>query len=117
MLMLFVYRGLKTGIMQNWLVKGICEAAEWNEDDEYEGRIRSWVETSITEFDNYDWVVEYRVRKELGLIGGMPTYKLSGLPKELENAFVYGTDKELAQELPLFKYASRKRIRRREIKK
>ena len=63
-LMLFIYRDAKISIMQNWTVKAICFADCWTEDDEEEGRIRSWVETKITNLPNDDWVEEERIRRE-----------------------------------------------------
>lgn len=65
MLMLFFYRGSRQSIMQNWMLKGICEASDWDEDAEYDGLIRNWVESKIIDFDrDDDWVIRYRIWKE-----------------------------------------------------
>jgi len=64
-LMLFVKRGVRISIMQNWTVMGICTAADWTEDLEEDGHIRAWYETKITNLPDTDWVQEERIRKEM----------------------------------------------------
>lgn len=63
-LMLFIYKSEKLSLMQYWTVRGICYACDWDEDDEYEGRIRSWIETKIDDLPNTDWVEEKRILKQ-----------------------------------------------------
>jgi hypothetical protein len=63
--MLFVKKSEKKGLRQYWAVVGIIRAEDWNEGYEEDGRCRSWYDTKLTELVIYDWVEEYRVRKEI----------------------------------------------------
>ena len=65
MLMLFIKKGSRQSIMQNWIVIGICEADDWCEELEFAGMIRNWTKTSITDLPEDDWVEEERIRKEI----------------------------------------------------
>ncbi len=65
MLMLFVKKGSKQSIMQNWIIIGICEADDWSEEIEFEGKIRNWTKSRITNLLEDDWVEEERIRKEM----------------------------------------------------
>lgn len=65
LLMLFIYRGSRQRVLQNWVVRGICAAKDWDEDVEYYGDIKNWVDSKITEYAyNSDWVIRLRVREE-----------------------------------------------------
>lgn len=64
MLMMFIKKGSKQSIIQNWTIIGICEANTWCEEMEIEGMIRNWTKTRITDLPEDDWVEEARIRKE-----------------------------------------------------
>lgn len=49
--------------MFSWKVVGICRENDWSLEDEENGRIRNWIETSLNPKDEGDWVVEMRIRK------------------------------------------------------
>lgn len=61
MLMLFLYRGQRFGVMQTWKLKGVCLAEDWNEDLEYDGQIRAWLNSKLNPEDKSDWVWDLRV--------------------------------------------------------
>jgi hypothetical protein len=110
MLMLFLYRADKIGIMQNWLVRGVCFAEDWSEEAEDDGLIRLWVESSITEFKKGDWVVQQQVNAEADKItlGFAVRGSIEGLPKEVKYAIEYGNDNEFAEAVSLLQNAGGK---------
>lgn len=100
MLMLFFYKVKKIGPMQLWDLKGICLADDWDEISEEKGIIRNWLKHDIQTEDKTDWVLEYQENVRRGLIGsGMPTFSLSGLPREVVNAIYSGADTEIIERL------------------
>lgn len=46
-LVLFVRKGYRFGIMQMWVLEGICEAKDYDEKMESDGSIREWLEVEI----------------------------------------------------------------------
>lgn len=46
-LMLFIRRGYKFGIMQMWILEGICETKDYDERMETDGSIEKWLEVEI----------------------------------------------------------------------
>lgn len=64
MLMIFVYKGRKDGIVRLWEVKGICFEEDWSEELEDCGQIRAWINSSLNLPDDGDWVWDLRVREE-----------------------------------------------------
>ena len=46
-LMLFIRRGYKFGIMQMWILEGICETKDYDEKMETDGSIEKWLEVEI----------------------------------------------------------------------
>jgi len=68
MLMLFILRRQKFGLMQVWDMVGIMPAAEWCEEKEEDGVYRSWYNGRIAGTAEYDWVEEYRIKQELSAI-------------------------------------------------
>jgi hypothetical protein len=64
-LMLFIRRGDRFSIMQNWTVMAICPAEDWTEDLEEGGIIKFWYETQINNLPDIDWVQEERIREEM----------------------------------------------------
>lgn len=114
MLMLFLYRAEKMSVMQYWNLVGICLGSEWDENDEYEGGIRAWVETNITELpDEDDWVVRHRVNK---ILNETEKTLFENVLEEVKNAFACERDKETAEKLAFlqsvyFEFQGRHRAR------
>lgn len=97
MLMLFIYKAGRMGLMQFWEIRGICEAADWTEDAEYDGQVRAWINTRTMELpDDYDWAVGVRVR-EILQITNKTLYE--NVLQEVTNAFEHERDKKDAEEL------------------
>lgn len=48
-LLLFVKKGYKFGIMQTWILEGICEAKDYSEEMETNGTIKEWLEVDLDE--------------------------------------------------------------------
>lgn len=46
-LLLFVRKGYAFGIMQMWILEGICEECDYDPEMEEDGRIRKWLEVEI----------------------------------------------------------------------
>lgn len=46
-LILFVRKGYRFGIMQMWILEGICESKDYDEKMESDGTIREWLEVEI----------------------------------------------------------------------
>ena len=46
-LMLFIKKGYKFGIMQMWILEGICNKEDYNEEMELDGSIKKWLEVEI----------------------------------------------------------------------
>jgi len=115
-LKLFIYKGERFGLMQMWDLKGVCEVAEWTQDAEDDGLIRSWLETKITELpDEEDWVVGVRVREILTRTE--KTLFLNVL-EEVKNAFDCDRDKEDAEKLAFlqslyFEFTGRRRAKKK----
>ena len=65
-LLLFIKRGeLKNG-EQRWIVLGICNERDWDEDAEHDGRIRNWYRTKIADLnENEDWVEALHERRAI----------------------------------------------------
>ncbi|MCL2555427.1 MAG: hypothetical protein FWE03_00210 [Firmicutes bacterium] len=64
-LLLFILKRKLVAYVQNWDVVGIIRADEWCEEKEEDGVYRNWYTTRINDPSEYDWVVEYRIKKEL----------------------------------------------------
>jgi hypothetical protein len=98
-LKLFVYRGIRLGLMQYWDLRGVCESGEWTEYDEDEGFIRSWLKRKIDDLpDEDDWVVGHRVNQVLKETGKTRFEKVL---EEVGNEFECDGDKETAEKLAL----------------
>lgn len=63
--LLFICRGKRMRSMQLWELKGVCRYVDYDEELEAEGRIRSWLKTSIHPPPDRDWVWDYRLRLKL----------------------------------------------------
>ena len=46
-LLLFIARGYDFGCMRLWIVRGVCERSDYDEDMEKEGLIREWLNVEI----------------------------------------------------------------------
>lgn len=46
-LLLFIDRGYDFGRMRTWILKGICEACDYDEEIEEDGSIREWLNVEI----------------------------------------------------------------------
>ena len=46
-LVLFIRKGYRFGIMQMWILEGICESKDYKEEMERDGSIRKWLEVEI----------------------------------------------------------------------
>ena len=46
-LLLFIRRGYRFGIMQGWIVEGICAKDDYHHDMEDDGTIAEWLEVTI----------------------------------------------------------------------
>lgn len=96
-LKLFVYRGMKIGLMQYWDLKGVCESADWSQEAEDDGLIKAWLETKIEKPpEEEDWAVRVRVNKIL-----KETEKTlwENVLKEVRDEFECDRDKEAAERL------------------
>lgn len=103
MLMLFIYKAERFGIMQTWEVKGICIADEWNETLEDEGIIRQWCRTEIENLhDEKDWVIQVRIQET---IKDTRARLKEEFIREVRNAFICGRDKETAAKMALLQCA------------
>lgn len=66
MLMLFFKKTAVLRKMHIWSIQGICFASEYDEELEWTGQIRFWLESKVEDLpDEPDWVVEYNKKKEL----------------------------------------------------
>ena len=94
-LKLFIYRGMRIGLMQYWDLTGVCEAADWTQDAEDDGLIRVWLESKIEDLpDEEDWAVRVRVNKIL-----KETEKTlwENVLQEVQNEFEHERDKAAAE--------------------
>ena len=46
-LLLFIKRGYDFGIMRTWILRGICEQSDYDEEMEHNGVIKEWLEVEI----------------------------------------------------------------------
>lgn len=46
-LLLFIRKGYRFGIMQMWILEGICESKDYEAEMERDGSIRKWLEVEI----------------------------------------------------------------------
>ena len=46
-LVMFIRKGYRFGIMQMWILEGICESKDYKEEMERDGSIRKWLEVEI----------------------------------------------------------------------
>ena len=46
-LLLFIKRGYDFGIMRIWILQGICEESDYDEEMEHNGVIKEWLEAEI----------------------------------------------------------------------
>lgn len=46
-LMLFIKKGYKFGLMQMWILEGICETKDYCEEMERDGSLKKWLEVEI----------------------------------------------------------------------
>ena len=46
-LMLFIKKGYKFGLMQMWILEGICETKDYSEEMEHDGSLKKWLEVEI----------------------------------------------------------------------
>lgn len=102
-LKLFFYKGQKIGIMQLWVLAGVCVAEDWREEDEYAGEIRSWLKAKIEDLpDEDDWVVRIRVNE---IIKNTEKTLWINVLEEVKNAFECERDKEAAEEVAFLQSA------------
>lgn len=108
MLKLFFHKSYKIGIMQLWVVVGICTIDDWDAELEEFGIIRAWLSSTIDikDLPMADWVVRLRA---VEIVNHPQCYSINGLKQEVKNAFEYGNDKELVEELCFLQITSRKR--------
>jgi len=118
-LKLFICKGDKFGLMQNWNLMGVCGADEWTREAEDDGSVRLWLESSITDLGTGDWVFEQIARAEADKLdvsfavqGG-----LQELPRELKYAIEHGNNQELVEALRFFQNAGGKRAWRKYIER
>jgi hypothetical protein len=111
-LMLFLYRGGKPDQVQEWDLSGICYAADWNEEIEYEGVIRNWLKEKVKDPPDYDdWAVTDRVNK---ILTNTEKTLWVNVLKEVQDAFECERDKEYAEKVAFLQsYAFSFRKRRR----
>ena len=103
MLMIFIYRAKRFGIMQTWEVRGICLADDWDETLENEGIVRQWCRAEFENlFDNDDWVIKERIQK---IIKDTTVTFKEDFIREVRNAFICGRDKETATKMALLQSA------------
>jgi hypothetical protein len=96
-LTLFFYKGYGLGIMQFWMLAGICEAEDWSGDAEACGEIRSWLRTKTDDPpEEEDWVVGYRVKQ---ILQNTETLIWEEVLEEVKGAFKCERDKEVAEKL------------------
>ena len=103
-LKLFVYRGMRLGVMQFWTLKGVCESADWSEEAEEDGLIRMWINTAFDAggVGDDDWVVNHRVNQ---ILLETAKTKYENILKEVLDAFKCRRDKEIAEKLVLLQSA------------
>ena len=113
-LMLFLYRGERMSIIQNWDLAGVCLANDWDEDLEAAGLVRLWLEKKTTNLGTGDWVYEQiaRAAADKIIIGSAPQGTLQGIPRELQNAIEYGNNQDLFEAVHILQNAGGKRARR-----
>lgn len=46
-LLLFIKKGYAFGVMQTWVLQGICELKDYSEEMEKNGSIKKWLEVEI----------------------------------------------------------------------
>lgn len=46
-LLLFIKKGYDFGIMRSWILQGICEESDYDEEMEHNGVIKDWLEVEI----------------------------------------------------------------------
>ena len=96
-LKLFIYRGMRLGLMQYWDLAGVCDADDWTEDAEEAGLIRAWLKTKIEDLpDAVDWAVRVRVAQ---IINETEKTLFENVLEEVLNDFEHKRDKETAEEL------------------
>ena len=96
-LKLFIYKGIRIGLMQYWDLKGVCLAKDWSEEMEDEGHIRSWINTKIEDIpEEEDWVVRFRVWQ---VIRNTDKTSYDKFIEEVLNDFDNDRDKEVAEQM------------------
>lgn len=112
MLMIFIYKGKKFGIMQTWILSGICIVEDWNDILEEFGEVKQWLRKEIDNFSNeIDWVIKFRVRK---IMKNTNEIFLEDVLKEVQNEFGCERDKKTSERLLLLQsYFFRNEICRR----
>ena len=110
MLMLFVYRDRLDASKQYWRLAGICKAEDWSQELEDDGIIRKWLKPFELDEPKGDWVAEQQARAEVDRQFDYRVVTLNGLPKEVLNAIINGTDKDLTQAISCFQNASKEQF-------
>ena len=104
-LKLFVYRGMRIGLMQYWDLKGVCKSTDWSEEAEDNGVIRIWLESKIENIpDDEDWAVRTRVKKIIDkalvdVFDETKKFYWEDVLREVKNEFECVRDKEAAEKL------------------
>ena len=114
-LMIFLYRVKKRDTLTErwWRIAGICDARDWSEELEEDGEIRRWLKPFEHDMPKGDWVVEQQARAEADkLVGENIQASLQYLPKEIRNAIMHGTSKDLTEAISFFENASQERFGR-----
>ena len=110
-LKLFLYKGMRIGLMQYWDLKGVCDSEDWSQEAEDDGYVRLWLESSITEFKKGDWVLEQQVNAAADKItlGYAVQGSIEGLPKEVKYAIEYGNNQEFDEAVSILEASGGKR--------
>lgn len=114
-LKLFMYRGIRVGLMQYWDLKGVCLTEGWTQDKEDNGQIRTWIETKIMDMsDREDWVIRLRVHD---ILSNTKNTVFKNVLGEVRNEFECKRDKEAAERLAFLQSAYFDFRNRRIVKK
>jgi len=112
MLMIFIYRAEKFGIMQTWRLEGICKESDYDEELEDFGVIRAWLKKKIKDItDVIDCAVRFRVEE---ILNNSNEIFIEDVIREVKNAFNCERDKEIAEKLALLQgvyFGTKKRMR------
>lgn len=114
-LMLFIYKTVKFGIMQCWSLMGICLDSDWSQEKEESGAIRHWLKEKIKDLDKTDWVQMQQIRAKIDkLLGGeIIEWSISELTKEVQDAIKFGASEDIAKRLSYLSNANKEQFVRR----